>query len=202
MFGGVLALGQFSPGPDLLLLTRTALSWGRSAGWWMALGIATGLCVHAAVAIGGMAYLIAQGGWLATTLRWAAAVYLVWLGLQLGREALVAFHAGVQREEPRVEAGAGRGLHFRRGLLCNILNPKVALYFAVVVTPFLAGDRPAWWPGALWLILVGEGLLLWMSWVWVLQFRPIRDRYLKAGKWIDATFSLALLALAGMLVIG
>jgi len=202
VFAGVLALGQFSPGPDLLLLTRTDLSRGRAAGWWMAFGISTGLCAHASVAVGGMAYLIAQGGWLATGLRWAAATYLVWLGYQLCMQAFVAFYSGMKYDSPRVDDGNGAMLHWRRGLLCNILNPKVALYFAVVVAPFLAGDRPSWWPGALWLILVGEGLLLWMAWVWVLQFRPIRAGYEKAGKWIDAAFGLALLTLAVLLVLG
>ncbi len=48
---GVLALGQSSPGPDLLLVTRTAVARGRAAGWWTALGISTGLCVYAALAM-------------------------------------------------------------------------------------------------------------------------------------------------------
>lgn len=202
VFAGVLALGQLSPGPDLLLLTRTALSRGRTAGWWMALGITTGLCVHATVAIGGMAYLIAQGGWLATSLRWAAAGYLLWLGCMLCKHAFVVFCSGVKYDVRCVEADEGALVHWRRGLLCNILNPKVALYFAVVVTPFLSGERPRWWPGVLWMILVGEGLLLWMVWVWVLQFRPIRVGYELAGKWIDAFFGVALLALAVLLVAG
>ena len=90
VFVGVLALGQFSPGPDMVLLTRTALAKGRVAGWWTTLGIATGLVLHAAVAIGGMAYLVAQGGVVEMTLRILAAGYLGWLGLQLCRAALRA----------------------------------------------------------------------------------------------------------------
>ncbi len=46
-FAGVMALGQFSPGPDMILLTRTALRSGARAGVEMALGIACGLAVHA-----------------------------------------------------------------------------------------------------------------------------------------------------------
>lgn len=201
VFAGMMALGQFSPGPDLLLVTRTALSRGRAAGWWMALGIATGLCVHASVAIGGMAYLIAQGGWLAMSLRWAAAAYLVWLGYRLCMHAFVAFYSGVKYDGPRVEEAAGAMTYWRRGLLCNVLNPKVALYFAVVVAPFLAGDRPAWWAVVLWAILVGEGLVLWVLWVWLLQFKPIRGGYQKAAKWIDAVFGAGLISLAVVLVV-
>ena len=61
-FAGVMALGQFSPGPDILLLTRTALVHGRKAGCWTAVGIACGLACHAAVAVLGVAALLARGG--------------------------------------------------------------------------------------------------------------------------------------------
>ena len=46
-FAGLLALGQFSPGPDMVLLTQTSLSHGRTAGWWTTAGITTGLAFHA-----------------------------------------------------------------------------------------------------------------------------------------------------------
>ncbi|MDB4301874.1 LysE family transporter, partial [Akkermansiaceae bacterium] len=61
-FALVMAIGQFSPGPDMLLLTRTALAEGLRAGWLMVAGIVTGLAFHATLAIGGMAVLLARGG--------------------------------------------------------------------------------------------------------------------------------------------
>ncbi|MFT7172451.1 MAG: threonine efflux protein, partial [Paracoccaceae bacterium] len=61
-FAVVMVIGQFSPGPDMLLLTRTSLAEGLKAGWLMVLGIVTGLAFHATLAIGGMAVLVAQGG--------------------------------------------------------------------------------------------------------------------------------------------
>ena len=54
-FAGLMALGQFSPGPDMILLTRTALAEGAKAGAIMALGIASGLLVHASIAVAGLA---------------------------------------------------------------------------------------------------------------------------------------------------
>ncbi len=198
VFAGIMALGQFSPGPDMLLLTRTALAKGRAAGWWTALGISTGLCLHAGVAIGGMAYLVSQGGRVELVLRWAAAGYLGWLGLRLLRESFLAFDSGRRDEVPEVRRERS---FYVRGLLCNLLNPKVLFFFAGVVAPFLRGDRPEWWPFVLWAILVGEGLVLWGCWVWVLQWKPIRQNYLKAAKWIDGAFGLGLLVLAVLLVV-
>ena len=67
----------------MLLLTRTALAQGRSAGWWMSAGIASGLCVHATIAVFGMAYLMGLKGGVTEVLRWAAAGYLAYLGSRL-----------------------------------------------------------------------------------------------------------------------
>lgn len=195
-FAGVMALGQFSPGPDMLLLTRTSLAQGRAAGWWISLGIATGLCVHAAIAVIGMAWLMAQGGMLTTVLRWGAAGYLGWLGYGLLKSAFIAFRSGLQIRE--VESIPGRSAYLR-GLFCNLLNPKVALIFAAVVAEFVRGERPTWWPTVLWAIIVVQGLVLWMLYVWLLQFPPFQRGYKKAAPWIDAAFGVGLLTLALLL---
>ena len=55
VFAGLIVLGQFSPGPDMVLLTRTALREGAGAGVRMALGISCGLAVHATIAVAGVA---------------------------------------------------------------------------------------------------------------------------------------------------
>ena len=60
-FAVIMVIGQFSPGPDMLLLTRTSLAEGLRAGWMMVLGISTGLTVHATLAIGGIAVVLARG---------------------------------------------------------------------------------------------------------------------------------------------
>lgn len=198
VFAGVMALGQFSPGPDMLLLTRTSLAQGRAAGWWTSLGIATGLCVHAAIAVIGMAWLMAQGGMLTAILRWGAAGYLGWLGYGLLRSAWRALSSGLQVQEPEETQGKSAYL---RGLFCNLLNPKVALIFAAVVAEFVRGERPVWWPSVLWTIIVVQGLVLWMLYVWLLQFPPFQKGYKKAGPWIDAAFGLGILTLGILLVV-
>jgi len=192
IFGGIMALGQFSPGPDMILLTRTALAGGGKAGAWTATGIACGLALHATLAIAGTAALLAKGGWLGEVVRWLAVAYLGWLGWGLLRAAW----------EGKSSLGGAFGQSFRpmqafrRGLLCNLLNPKVALFLAAVAAPFLSGGREAWWPVAAWLIIVVEGFVLWVAWAWVLQLRPARRVYQKAARWIDAAFGVVLCLLA------
>ena len=198
-FAGVMALGQFSPGPDMLLLTRTALKEGARTGVVMSWGIATGLAFHAALAIAGMAVIFDQIVWLRDAMRWLAAGYLVWLAYRMIMEWFVHVYSGARYEEPK--SGKAKGAYLQ-GLLCNLLNPKVMVFLAAVTAPFLAGDRPGWWPWALWAIVVFEGLTLWALWALVLQVRPVRDGYRRAGPWIILVFGIVMLGLAIKLVLG
>jgi threonine/homoserine/homoserine lactone efflux protein len=199
LFAAIMAFGQFSPGPDMILLTRTSLAAGGRAGAWTAAGIAAGLSVHAALAVGGTAALLGRGGWLGESVRWAAAAYLAWLGFVLLRAAAKGVAVGME-----IPKGfrSGRFAAWRRGLFCNLLNPKVALFLAAAAAPFLGSGRPAWWPGAIWAVIVGQGLILWIAWAWLLQAPAARRLYAWAARWIDGGFGLALWALALRVAVG
>ncbi len=193
-----MVLGQFSPGPDMLLLTRTALREGTVTGVKMALGIACGLTVHATLAVGGIAVAFERFPMLRRILQWVAALYLLWLAFGLMREAFVMWRSEVKsgfQESNRSHSP------FVRGLLCNLFNPKVALFLAAVCAPFLTGSHPQWWPFAIWAVVVGLGASLWSLWVVVLQWKPLRSCYERATGWLDGVFGLALVALAVRLMI-
>jgi threonine efflux protein len=190
-FAGILALGQFSPGPDMLLLTQTALARGRRAGWWTTAGITCGLTVHAVFALTALDWIARQQSGLWLAMQAAAGIYLLWLAWQVAHSPLPAAGAG-----PRPDGGTP-ARWFRRGLFCNLLNPKALLFFGSLVTPFLGAGRPPWWPWALGTVLVAEGLLLWGLWVVLLQAAPVRRAYAAAARGINLAFAglMALLAL-------
>lgn len=198
-FAGVIALGQFSPGPDMVLLTRTALKSGAKVGIETALGIACGLVVHASVAVAGLALAFERLPVLRRTVCWVAAGYLLCLAWRILREAFVtASSDGVAGPEDKTN---GRG-PFLRGLFCNLLNPKAAVFLAAVSAPFLKGERPDWWPFAIVAIVVVQGGVLWSLWAWLLQWNPLRLRYERAAKWIDCAFGVVLACLAMRLILG
>jgi threonine efflux protein len=199
VFSGIMALAQFSPGPDMILLTRTALASGARAGVQMALGIACGLALHTAAAVGGLALVIERFPALWHSLRWVGAAYLVWLAWKIFQEILATKDSSATQEEM---AAPPSRKPFVRGLLCNLLNPKVVLVLAAVCAPFLKGSRPDWWPLALWGIVVGQGCLLWSLWARLLQWRSLRERYQRAQRLIDGAFALALVTLAIGLAVG
>ncbi len=197
LFAGVMALGQFSPGPDMILLTRTALAEGAKAGAWMALGIATGLTVHTSIAVAGLAVAFQQSAGLRQAVTWLAAAYLLWLAWCLMRSALTPPQpAGSADERP-----AATRSPYLRGFICNLLNPKAVVFLAATCAPFLSGDHPPWWPFAIVALVIVQGGTLWALWAWLLQWRPLRTRYENSARWIDGAFGIALAVLALTLLV-
>jgi threonine efflux protein len=193
VFAGLITLGQFSPGPDMVLLTRTALREGRNAGLHMAAGITCGLMVHSTIAVAGVAVMFQRFPFLRQVLQWVAAIYLLWLATGLLRNA---FGAGAIPAAGDATESARAKSPFVRGFLCNLLNPKVAIFLAAVCAPFLIGNHSMVWALALWLVVVGLGIGWWSLWVLVLQWKPMRNFNERSGRWIDGFFGTALMALA------
>lgn len=197
-FAGLMALGQFSPGPDMILLTRTALAEGAKAGAIMALGIASGLTVHASIAVAGLAVAFEKSTALRQAIAWFAAAYLLWLAWCLLRAATQpAAPPSAPDERPAATARSP----FVRGLICNLLNPKAVIFLAATCAPFLTGEHPSWWPFAIAGLVIVQGGALWALWARLLQWLPLRTRYERSARWIDGAFGIALAALAVKLLV-
>ena len=203
MFVVLMALGQFSPGPDMILLTRVSLANGFKAGCATASGIATGLTIHAGIAlclVDRLSFLSKEGGGgnaLILGLTILAMLYLSWLSYCLLVSAFVGYYSASKLELKEEEMFPSSILQsYRRGLLCNLLNPKVAIFLAGVVLPFQQMTTGSFtWLSILWLTIVLEGLLLWCVWVRLLQTIAIKKWYEKHFHWIDGVFGLSLLAI-------
>jgi threonine/homoserine/homoserine lactone efflux protein len=117
-----------TPGPDTALTIRNTLLGGRANGLRTAQGVAVGQALWTLAASGGIAALVAASQPVFTAVRIAGAASLVWLGLQ----ALAAAVRGRRHEErPR---GSAAGL--RQGLLSNLANPKMAVFFTSLLPQF------------------------------------------------------------------
>jgi threonine/homoserine/homoserine lactone efflux protein len=188
LFAGIMAVAQFSPGPDMILLTRTSLRDGGRAGAIMACGIASGLAVHAAIALGGGGYIFTHDSPLLPYAKIAASAYLLYLAWKVFRCDL----ATTPENSPAVHH------HYLRGLMCNLLNPKAALVLTSICAPFLQGATTAGRPYALGAIIVGQGAVLWILWAYLLQAKSIRQGYERGRLWINRSFAFLLLLLATM----
>jgi threonine/homoserine/homoserine lactone efflux protein len=124
---------NLTPGPDMLYVAARSASQGRKAGIASALGIATGLLVHITVVAFGLAAFLAAVPIANNIVRLAGAAYLVYLGLRtlLRPRAL---------STARVEAAKSL-TSFSQGMLTNLLNPKVALFFLAFLPQFVDPAR-------------------------------------------------------------
>jgi threonine/homoserine/homoserine lactone efflux protein len=119
-----------TPGPDSLLVLRSSLRAGRRAGARVAGGAASGSLAWGICSAAGLTALLAASAQLFRAVQLAGAAYLIFLGIRGWR---------ANRSSPAAEAGArlGRSSGFRAGLLSNLLNPKVGLFFLAVMPQFL-----------------------------------------------------------------
>ena len=123
-----------TPGVDMLYTVSRTLTCGWRGGLAASLGISAGCVVHALLAAFGLAALLAVSGWAFSLIKWAGAAYLVWLGLGMLRDA---FRRGEPAPTATPPVAVSAWVVFRQGLLTNVLNPKVALFFLAFLPQFI-----------------------------------------------------------------
>jgi threonine/homoserine/homoserine lactone efflux protein len=123
-----------APGPDNLFVMTQAAQRGRSAGWLVTLGLCTGLLVHTSAVAFGLAALFKASLLAFTLLKFAGAGYLLYLAWQ-------ALAAGGDTAGETTDVGLQRGRLYRRGILMNITNPKVSIFFLAFLPQFAAPAR-------------------------------------------------------------
>lgn len=118
-----------APGPDnIFVLTQSALR-GRSAGIVVTLGLCTGLIVHTAAVALGVAAIFQASAAAFTALKLVGAGYLLYLAWQAFRASAAGIRIG--------SAGTlGRAQLYRRGILMNVTNPKVSIFFLAFLPQF------------------------------------------------------------------
>ena len=135
------------PGPDnLFVLTQSALH-GRLAGLLVTLGLCTGILGHTVAVTLGVAALIATSALAFTLLKLIGAAYLVYLAWQ-------AFRASTQRLASTGQPALSALQLYRRGVIMNITNPKVAIFFLAFLPQFASPAN-----GSVTLQLVALGAL-------------------------------------------
>jgi threonine/homoserine/homoserine lactone efflux protein len=125
-----------TPGQDTFFILGRSLSGGRGAGIAAALGVSAGTVVHTVLAALGLSALLATSPYAFMAVKFAGAAYLVFIGVR----ALLSRASGMPGEEGG--ASDGRWAAFRQGMLTNLLNPKVALFFLALLPQFIhAGSQ-------------------------------------------------------------
>jgi threonine/homoserine/homoserine lactone efflux protein len=133
------ALIVLLPGPDTLVVVRSIMRGGRRRGITTVLGIQTGLVVWITVAVLGLTAVLRASHVGYDVLRIVGAAYLMWLGVQSFRARGVE---GASDEAEPAGRGGLVGTGFRGGLLTNLLNPKVGVFFVTFLPGFVPHGYP------------------------------------------------------------
>ncbi len=143
---------NFAPGPDMLYVLGRSLGQGRKAGVVSALGIFAGCLVHIAAAALGLAALLQASAIAYNVIRYAGAAYLLYLGARMLLDRNSSLNPGPS-VSPNIDAHnalspvgaspppASLSRIFTQGVITNVLNPKVAMFFVAFLPQFVNGAR-------------------------------------------------------------
>lgn len=161
VFVGVAAIVIVVPGPDTAVVTKNVLVHGRRAALGTSLGVSAGLSVWTIAAAVGVASLVRASALAFTVLKLIGALYLVWLGVQTLRAAGHTLPGApvAPADRPRMSALGG----FRQGLLSDLANPKIGIFFTSLLPQFVDPGHPVLVPflalGAVFVLMT----VLWLS---------------------------------------
>jgi threonine/homoserine/homoserine lactone efflux protein len=138
-FVGVAALLTIAPGPDMALVLRNSLARGQGSVLPTALGICAGCVIWGAASSVGIATVLNTSAQLYDALRLAGAAYLVFLGVrtlvEVWRTRADDADAAPGRQDATPQSNRSA---FRQGLISNLLNPKVGVFYTTFLPQFIA----------------------------------------------------------------
>jgi len=197
---GIGWMGVAVPGPNLFMTIRNSAVYGRRAGLWTALGLGTANLISVGACLAGISLFLTEAPVLFEGVRWAGAVFLIYIGLRSVRarkkEGLDAGASG------RPEEGMSRARAYRLGLSTCLLNPKVMVFFLAFFTQIVDAGTP------LAARLFYGATIAAVEWAWMslvagfLSSPPVRRRYFGVSHWIERAMGGLLIALGTILFAG
>ena len=153
----------------MALVTKNAAIHGRRAALATSFGVNAGLVIWTIAAALGVAALVRASAAVFVALKLAGAAYLLWLGVQ-------ALASARRRWDPERAAIAGQSplrarQGFRQGLLSNLANPKIAIFFTSLLPQFTGSER-----GVLWPCLLLGAVFVVMTLAWLCLYAVIAAR--------------------------
>ena len=192
---GVVLLGAVSPGPDFFVLTRRTAVSGRGAGLMCAAGMATGIFLWVTAVGDGVGALLATSPVVFTVVKSGGAAYLVLLGI---RGWLSACRGSPARTPETAAALQPSARSFREGLLCNLLNPKVAVFYLAFLPQFLPPGG-GWSPTLELAVTAAATVMCWYVFVALMIVAVRRFLTARVSRIIDAAVGTVLIGL-GVLI--
>jgi threonine/homoserine/homoserine lactone efflux protein len=158
------------PGPDNIFVLTQSLIYGRISGIFATLGLATGIMFHTSAVAFGVATILETSQFAFSALKYIGAIYLLYL-------AFKAFRAGNINLENKTGPKDTKITLYKRGLIMNITNPKVAIFFLAFLPQFVDPNK-----GAILSQFYQLGILMFIA--TILVFTSIALSASFVGKWL------------------
>lgn len=151
---------NISPGPDMAYIVGQTAVHGRKIGLFSSLGVISGAFVHVLAATFGLSAILATSALAFAIVKWIGVAYLVWLGIGALRSSFAKSETDLGSEEPAAPISTKPMTAFgawRQGVMIDVLNPKVAIFFMAFLPQFV---DPAMGNGAVQFLVLGLMVLL------------------------------------------
>jgi threonine/homoserine/homoserine lactone efflux protein len=186
------------PGTGVVYTVSSSIGGGWRRGLFAAIGCTLGIVPHILAAMLGLSAIMQAGSVVFEAVRWAGVAYLVFMGVSMIREG------GTLQLDDQDDQHGSMGLVVRRGIVLNLLNPKLTMFFFAFLPQFL--NTP---PGLLDLRLIGLGgifmlMTLAVFVVYAYASATVRDRVLGAPlvlRWVQRSLGALLIGLAARLAV-
>ena len=185
----VLALLTVSPGADMALVAKMTIERGRRAALIATLGICSGLFVHATASALGLSVILATSAEAFTVVKFAGAAYLAYLGVRSVRDSFR--HVAPATAEP-----TRAGTSYLQGLLSNVLNPKVAVFYLTFLPQFIDPSGNVLAQSLLFAVAHSVMGILWLS-LYAYVLARLSAFFARAGvrQWLERVTGAVLIGL-------
>lgn len=151
---------NISPGPDMAYIVGQTAVYGRKIGLFSSFGVVSGAFVHVLAATLGLSAILATSALAFAIVKWIGVAYLVWLGFGALRSSFAKSVNDAGSDEPAAPVSTKPMTAFaawRQGVMIDVLNPKVAIFFMAFLPQFV---DPAIGNGATQFLVLGLVVLL------------------------------------------
>lgn len=193
----ILAAAHFlavaSPGPDLAVVIKQSIRYGKRNAIITSIGIGSAILIHVGYSAVGIGLLIKKSPMIFDVLKYMCAAYLAYIGYKSLR-----VKAGTPEQfnqQPKSDEQSSQKA-FSLGFITNVLNPKATLFFLSIFSVVVTQDTPSLWLGA-YAIYFSLMTMAWFCFVsLVLSKTRVRNKFLTMGHYFDWTMGVVLIALA------
>lgn len=188
-------IAQFTPGPDVFLIAKSAASISRTNTLKIILGISLGIAIWVILTLLGFTVLIEQFPWIQHILMLIGGFFLAQMGWAMLKGGLKNLNQVVDLEGNNQVETQNKN-YFLMGLLTNLSNPKTLIYFSSVFSLALSASASPYLKTQLAIIIPIQTFLVFTLFMLIMSLPKIKSLYQRSGAYIDVASGVIFLIFA------